>query len=337
MPKMLRFSNSFYILTKQVFVFIVIIVVSSCVVQEEIQIGTFVPSEIKPDTSINNVVLVNHALFNGTYPQSSFYKDSLYTMAYFDGLSDILSNSVQYKLVDAPVQYLKKSMNEQFKKLTLEELNVLALKTDADAAVVLENYQTTYTDPIKLIFDENYGYYGSLVIENTSLWRVYKLKTGEKIDEYLLCDTLFFDAAGNTFEEAYSNFPKIDNAISQTCYILGQKYGKRIANTWQIEKRTLFNCEKPDFNEASKLAKNGQWEKALLLWKKYINHKNRRLASLACYNIAVACEVMDNIDAALDWAAKSYFTYPNVWATKYISVLEKRNAFIIQINSSDKK
>ena len=46
--------------------------------------------------------------------------------------------------------------------------------------------------------------------------------------------------------------------------------------------------------------------------------------SQGCFNLAVACEVSDDIDAAFDWASKSYFKGRLHEVSKLYHHLEKR-------------
>ena len=53
----------------------------------------------------------------------------------------------------------------------------------------------------------------------------------------------------------------------------------------------------------------------------------------ACYNMAIASETHDNIDAALEWAAKSFLLNNDEYTEKYINILENRKKQKELINS----
>ena len=89
-------------------------------------------------------------------------------------------------------------------------------------------------------------------------------------------------------------------------------------NRGQLLTGILFRIEKADFINALQYVKIDKWEAAITLWKKYTYGKNKRLAANACYNMAIASETYDNIDVALEWAAKSFLLKKDEFTEKYI-------------------
>ncbi len=295
---------------------------SACSTLEIIQIQVLKPAEINIPAKVKQVVFINHAIRQRQL--NSSFSDSLLTVSYFDGLISVITSFDRYSFHNDSLLIIKKSDSNLFKSIDKESLRTICANKRVDAAIVLENFQISYTDPIKLMYSPEYGFYGTFKVENKAYWRFYDFIGDSIIDDYILYDTLFWDASGNYDYEVLQQFPDIPSAIDISCYYAGQKYGERICQKWKTEKRYLYVNTNNDFMQAMQLVRKGYWLNAFELWKKYAYAKNKKLAAMACFNMAVACEVLDNIDAALEWAAKSYF-YKNDWYTEsYITILEKR-------------
>jgi len=300
--------------------FVLGLTITSCATFEPIQIQVLNPAKVKVSPAINKVVLINHAIIKNNQLNSN--SDSLNTDQYFAGLLQVMGNSPRFEIAgNKPININKPS---QYEQLGWSVINKICADSSADAVIVLENCQVKYTDPIKIILTD-YGFYGSLEMDNNSIWKIYIPQVNKTDDNYYLKDTLFWDASGVLQSEVLEKIPKITDATMQSCFYAGVQYGERICQTWSNKTRYLIVCEKPDFQRALQLAKQNKWNEAIEIWKKYPYGKNKRLGSYAAYNLAVASETLDHIDIALEWASKSYLLKHSEFIEYYISTLEKHD------------
>jgi hypothetical protein len=302
--------------------------ISGCLVYEPLKIQVLSPAKKEIAPEVYKVILINHSVINQTkkgFQSNVGDFDSISSNQYLEGLIQVLQNTPRYKVVNYPYLFKKKgSKADRFKKLSWDEVTSICKDSAADGIIALENYQVTYTEPVKMNFSSEYGYYASLRVENNALWKIYNLRSKVISDDFIVQDTLYWNANGSVTAEIINKMPEISDAVMQSCYLAGSKYGERIAQTWVTEKRYILSCEISDFITASGYAKQGDWLKAIDLWKKYTYGNKKRLSAIATYNMAVACETLDNLDAALEWAAKSYFIRKDEYSEIYISMLEKR-------------
>ena len=307
------------------------IALASCKIYEPVSIQLLKPAQARISPNVYKVILINHSSYqkssvviNGTNSSSADNTDSIRTNQYFSGLLDVLKNSPRYALVKKDVVFIEKpDYNSQYKSLEWSVIQSLCNENKADAAVVLENYQVSYYYPIK-IKQLQWGFYGSLEMQNGSLWKIYSVNPKQVTNDLLLKDTLFWDGSGEYESQVLATIPPLNDAIMQSCYYAGVKYGEHIAQSWQTQNRYLITCENNDFITAISYAKQNKWTEAVEIWKKYPYGKNIRLASFAAYNIAIASEALDHIDIALEWAAKSYLLQQSEYTESYISTLENR-------------
>jgi hypothetical protein len=311
------------------FIFSAFFLLAGCITYDPLKIQVLNPAQKNIPAEINRVILVNHCVYGkqlkNNNQENNVNFDSICTNQYLEGLIQILNNSPRFHVIDYPYLYIKKpTFAERFKKFSWDEINSICNDSAADAVISLENYQVTYTDPVKLNYSLEYGFYGSLQVENDALWKIYNRRKNEFADDYIIQDTLFWDASGNYDSEVLNQLPEITDAVLQSCYYAGVKYGERIAQSWTTKKRYILSCENSDFISAAAMAKKGEWTQAIELWKKYPYGQKKRLAAFAAYNMAVACETLDNLDAALEWAAKSFFLRKDTYTENYITILEQR-------------
>jgi hypothetical protein len=306
----------------------------SCCLYEPIDIQILKSADHRITSEIQRIMMVNHALYNKSrflneenLPVRNNY-DSIVTNHYFEGLSEALIKSPRFDLISMdPITMNKAGYNERFKSMDWVTVKELCRDSSIDALLVLENYQVLYSDKVPVYYSPAEGnFYGTLKMENNSLWKIYFPSKDTIVDDYLQKDTLYWDGHGDSEYEVYDQIPEAKQAVFQSCYYAGIKYGERISQTWVNKKRYLITCENKDFKKALEMAKQNNWMIAIDIWKKFPYGKNKRLASYASYNLAVASEIMDNIDAALEWASKSYFikNRKDAFIENYIRILEDR-------------
>jgi hypothetical protein len=315
---------------KQFLIFILInSLLAGCKIYEPVNIQLLKPAKVRIAPEANKVLIINHANYtkarfsSNSKNESPAISDSTRTNQYIIGLLDVLKNSPRFDFNNKIIYIEKPDYKSQYKSLEWPVIESLCAEYKTDAAIVLENYQLSYYYPIK-IKALQWGYSGKLEIENSALWKIYSAKNKQVISDILMGDTVFWNGSGENERQILQSIPPLNDAIMLSCYYAGVKYGEHIAQTWQSKQRFFINCENTDFQTALSLANQNKWPEAVEIWKKYPYGKNKRLASFAAYNIAVASEVLDHIDIALEWASKSYLLRHNKDTENYISILEKR-------------
>ena len=66
------------------------------------------------------------------------------------------------------------------------------------------------------------------------------------------------------------------------------------------------------------------WQEAIEIWEEVLESANTKTAGRACLNIAVAYEVLEDTDQALEWAKRSYEEYKDKLGKDYAKVLLQR-------------
>ncbi len=68
------------------------------------------------------------------------------------------------------------------------------------------------------------------------------------------------------------------------------------------------------------------WTEAEQIWRKSINYTDKKISGRATFNIALSQEINGNLRSSLEWAKKSYYSYGNKKARRYINTIQRRIA-----------
>ena len=121
----------------------------------------------------------------------------------------------------------------------------------------------------------------------------------------------------------------------------GENYSKRFYASWQTVNRIYSVPSPADFTVASNFVEKGEWDNAILIWKRYASDKSGKLAINARYNLALAYEIKDDIETAWKWLAAaqqlavSYKSKEDIkMIQQYQKILAKRIKDIDRLNES---
>lgn len=281
------------------------------------------PAQVIIADTIKKVIIVNHAQvipLNETDPK--ILKEDALIKAFTDGLAESIKNTDRY--VVNHTSTIKKIQSERFKPLNKTIAQNLCTQHKANGLLTLENYAFADSSGYEISYLPSQGVYCTkLKLLSSSHWRIYDY-TGKIIDDALIQDTTIWESYGRFEFEAYDGLPDIDEGKQIAAYRAGYRYCSRIAQIWEPVNRLLYLSFNSKFTKAINLTKQNKWFDAIVIFKQFSYSKNKDIAAKASYNLAVCCEALDNIEAALEWASKSFFLKPLKETEVYITILEKR-------------
>ena len=182
-----------------------------------------------------------------------------------------------------------------------------------------------------------------LNIEIQAGWRIYDIKNEKIIDEKNFIDQKSFSATDVTFEDAQKKLPQKHRAISETGFFAGEQYAFRISPKKDRVKRVFYRKAKKSskkenvaFKNASHALKTNNIEKCASIWNDFVNHEDMQIAGRACFNMALACELKNNHNLAIEWIKKS-IAYNNKKAIDYFTILDNRKIEIKKVEQQLKK
>ncbi|MBC7488407.1 MAG: hypothetical protein H7282_16840 [Cytophagaceae bacterium] len=155
-------------------------------------------------------------------------------------------------------------------------------------------------------------------------WRIYDPSNRIILDEYQITDNIVTTGRGINPMKAYEAIAGRKEAVLQASRQIGQNYADRILPYRIRVRRTYYVRGSNNFTIAKRRAQTGNWDGAAELWKKEVNSSKQKIAGRATYNIAIISEINGDLDAAIDWASKSYTDYNNKLALSYLNILKNR-------------
>jgi hypothetical protein len=185
-----------------------------------------------------------------------------------------------------------------------------------------------YTDPIP-------GYYTDITLEAMLTCSFYMSDSKKPFKTISITDSLFFiNLVENELPFIYTDIPEI--MIAEIGYNIGKKMAAKFLPTWEAADRLVYMNSYSRMKDANSFSLTGNWDKAKALWiTEFESHKKPISKARVASNIALACEMMDDIDTALVWAtkAKDFFESGNKnehhteeveFIDKYITELQTR-------------
>lgn len=307
--------------------FLLSFILSSCQPLTSLHIETLVPAKIEFPGNFNKLIYINldTDINNDNETDTILYK--IITNEMNSGFIEAINTSTG--IDTANYLYVKGfPKREKFYKLDTISWNYLekmAGNSNADIFIVLdsinltmnnESYTDYYTYPTE--------YYKYREISVNIFWSVFDLVERKRLDQYHYNDTLFWEAIGYSKTQAEKELPSMERSIRELSFFAALDYGDRILPGWQRETRYYFNSGNKDFKNAALLVKDDKWNEASVIWEKYVNSIDREIASRACYNLALANEIMGEFSIALTWAKKSNNIKNKTKTRYYISLLKTR-------------
>jgi hypothetical protein len=147
----------------------------------------------------------------------------------------------------------------------------------------------------------------------------------------------YFDRIDTISWETGAKTPWRDKAISIAAEISGANFTKFLTPHWMGVQRIYYRSNHVELVKTDKLISEGKWLEAAKIWKANVDNPNQKIAAKSMFNMAVACEIEGRLDAALDWAIRSYHVFGSenevhaYHCMDYIKILTQRNLDIKRI------
>ena len=138
-------------------------------------------------------------------------------------------------------------------------------------------------------------------------------------------DTVMWDGTDRSARDLFYWFTPIKQALTEAGIAIALDLSGEISPKWLTDRRSYFASGDANLKNAAPLVISNQWEQAIALWKNTAETSNSKSAkSKAEFNIALGLEMLGDVDAAIDWALKSYNTMYRTNTYNYLETLEQR-------------
>jgi tetratricopeptide (TPR) repeat protein len=269
-----------------------------------------------PSDTVN--IAVTAALHSDYLPDNETSLDSLAMTGMAMAIKYNLEKSPKYSSYIFPVYTINAG------ETGLTEDNILDIKESANADYLIAVEDVKYAfhrQRIRTARDNCVR----IIAPYKLVVRIYNVDQFTIVDERTIFDTLTIQVDANPWETEDELMDRIPDNKASIMYIIrevAKLYTEEIIPFWKEE--TRFYYIDNHLVQAEYYIANENWSKALDVWAKYVNNTNRELAAIACFNMAVGCEMLGEYELALKWMESVTRKNPDYYWEEYKKLIERR-------------
>jgi tetratricopeptide (TPR) repeat protein len=292
------------------------LLLSSCAGIQYLTVETREPAQIALPSDVLSVIVVNNVvvqpddighstklLGRSDENKEKGSSDSI-AMYYTEALVQFLEEEDYFQrvlLLDNPLRDDKDFFREQ--PLTPEMMNEIRSKTGADAIISLDKL-IMETKKQEFYRQQRYTY-SALTGKIHSILRVYLPTMEGKIPAVYYSDSIRWEGFDIPDKKAYADamLPSREEGMKLLAVRAAEKMTYVFAPHWEMQDRWYYTLPASLMREGEAYAKRAEWNSAIEKWKTFYDnrsHKNDKAKAAA--NIALAYEMLDEMDKALEWA-----------------------------------
>ncbi|SHI82220.1 hypothetical protein SAMN05444280_106118 [Tangfeifania diversioriginum] len=147
------------------------------------------------------------------------------------------------------------------------------------------------------------------LVFNMAFWNFYDLSDQELQYFYNRVDTISWQSDEITAFASLQKLPQREKALKEAAQISAISFAEFLVPHWELVQRMYYKSGNSGLRKTDKFISEGKWLEAAAIWKANIENKNDRIAAKSMFNMALASEMEGYLDAAIDWAVKSYHVF----------------------------
>lgn len=299
------------------------------------------PDHVKSVIVVNNVVQQpddighNNKLLGRTDVQRVEASADSVAVYYTEALSQFLQEEEYF----TSVLYFKDPLRDdenffQEQPIAPATMNEIRSKTGADAIISLDKL-VLQTDKREHYRQQGYSY-ADMTGKVHSILRVYMPTMEGRIPAVQYTDSLRWEGFDIQDGNAYAELmlPSRQEAMKQLVVQAAEKMTYVFSPHWVMQDRWYYTATNSLMREAENFAKGAQWQNALEKWEVYYNSTgSQQNKAKAATNIALAYEMLDNMEKAYEWATISNDLFTKTTAA---NSLERRRSLLYK-NEIDRR
>lgn len=291
-------------------------ILASCTTYREFSIEVFRPQEVNlPDNAKSGVLIYQNFKFPNDTLQHYYRSDgqlkkdrknqhvnidSLAAESCLQAAAEVFrSRKVLDETTVLPANLVERHRFDKIPRFQPDFVKKVADDTKANLLISLATFSFMFSE---------YPYTdqgASCEVITAGIWDIYDAKTGKLSEHKQMVDTIFWNTYNESTGKNDLKLPPRITAIEMAASLFGENYARRFTSNWESVNRMFILPPVNDFKLAAGFAENSEWDKAREIWERYTGDKLGKLAITARYNLALACEMQDDIDGALSWLSQA--------------------------------
>lgn len=327
---------------------VIFLLLASCTSTKQLTISTIEPSPVDFSTQIRKIGIVNNSKSSSVKSYSTRLEQLIVmeerwltekgTEAALTGLFDELAQDERFDTVrilanftNEKTDFGTRPSNDAWNKIAAlcEENGVDAIFSLASHDIETQfSLKKTKVDQLGMMRDRSQvsGQEITLATLIENGWRIYDPKQRILLDEFTSNEQVVASAKGMNSVDALQSIDKRRETLLEQSKSSGNSYAQRMQPTKLNVQRNYYVTGTRNFELADDEIQKGEYAEAVKLWEQEIANPKTRISGRACYNLAVVNEFNGNLNAAMNWATKSYQLHKEATTLDYITTLERRQA-----------
>ncbi len=316
----------------------------SCAATSSVMVKVIKPADISVSGQIKKLGIVDRShpdkssktlnVIEGIFSGENMYQDKVTANEAMAGVITELAKTERFTIYQIQGVNLTNSSSNSFSEpLNWEVVKELCAKNNLDALVVLEifdtnkniSWSTENQSIVKNGITQNQiMHVANMRTEVVTGWRIYDPINQIVLDQWRISDSKFSSAKGISTFDAESALPQYSNVVSELARNNGQKYALRIAPVAMMVNRYFYTGGDPRLQDAQALINAQNYKEAVKVWEDVFRTAEKpKIQGRAAHNIAVAYEIDDQLDKAIEWAQKA-IGLGSVVSKNYVQMLQQR-------------
>ncbi|MDX9781420.1 MAG: DUF6340 family protein [Bacteroidales bacterium] len=304
------------------------IVIQSCgPVVEFFNIDQRVPAEFQVDIIDRSI-----AVFSSTdalkdsvvIEKERFTSDSLIMLNMAIGLAEGLESNL--KLDTGAIKVFNQTGSDRSELDNPSYIKSLSLNSASDLIFVIERldmgimqlYKLTGENPetnagltyVSLPFNMEVGLYDGF--------------TGNPILRREVADTIYWEVITRMDLKDEVVASRLYSSMHEISKKLGSTFSSRFFDTWLPVERYLYTYDARPWSDAFRFSQEFKWKEAMDIWLNLTDEATPLKRASAAFNLAVALEMMEEYNLALEWLDVAAKNYPLNGIPGYKSILEQK-------------
>lgn len=290
---------------------LLVFLVSSCTSKMYTSIDVLRPAEIQFDKDARKLLILNNSV-----PQPSTYGHTVQLIDEKKKNSTLNTDSLALFCLsvvneefqkngffaETSVQLESTNKTANFFELKLPSADTLKyLANTYGADVILSLDRIKVTDKVQDFYNQQYNsYLANFEANYESVWSVYNPKNNSFYSK-VFRDTIYWEKEAYQRKTALMALPDRYNALIDGALHVGQSSMKKFVPWWDKEDRYFFVANNKIMKTAMDSVAARKWDAAVSTWKSGLMKARPSAKVLLYHNIAVANEIMGNIDEAMQY------------------------------------
>lgn len=312
----------------------IFLILTSCVTLHQVEIDELIPAEITLPPGIKTLGIVHpnvqDSLDASLNPETAAYlaeynlNSSDITGSILNGFRDAMDYSPRFQYIDIHSDLnIAQDTSDYIGLSGWEQIRQVCHDSVLDALVVLKFRDII--DEVHLAVKEDIDLELEGYIKVVNSWKIVDPVEMAMLENYTDTVPTFSFSESDYLELLFSMRSARNRAALDASYWSGQEYAYRITPLWETATRKYYTWPGDVSKKAKEFIDQDDWLSAARLWKSETSNPKSSVAAVACLNMAVACEMEDNLEVALYWAKQSDSLVPyKIITLDYMEVLQQR-------------